>query len=70
MIYNLVALATEYEVPLPPHVQQMMDLVGMNDAKPPSSEHEAGMERGSKVFTNLVARLLELGGARRAAAAG
>jgi hypothetical protein len=70
MIYNLVALAADYEVPLPPHVQQMVDLVGVKDTKPTPCEHETDVERGSKVFANLVARLLELGGARRTAAAG
>jgi hypothetical protein len=65
-MYSVIALAAEYEIVLPPHVQEMVDLVGAKNVKPPSDGHNIGVEKGSKEFANLVARMLDLGGARRA----
>jgi hypothetical protein len=68
-MHTLIALAAEFEILLPPHVQQMIDLTGAADAKPTWFDRDAGVTKGSKEFAKLVARLLELGGARRIAVA-
>jgi hypothetical protein len=47
----------------------MIDLTGAADAKPTWFDRDAGVTKGSKEFAKLVARLLELGGARRIAVA-